>query len=380
MNDYHLALLTPFDTLFFRDHRPFNAGEYRYSEPLFPTPLTFMGALGGAYMEQQNVGRHAFINGTADPFLGAFDNELMDQDSGLRIKGLFLVKDATLYLPMPANFLLRKANAEEYDISLIYPTAENEMELPKADFEYNRGYITGDDFTRTCRQEKARKHAIPHRYHLGPLCDELRVGIGIDPQTNSVDEKERLLYFTSHYRPTDSNVSFAVLYQTANREALPHRGSLRLGGESRLVYTGPDQRLVEVRENLSRLLETTRSRLQEAWGDKAPFRFAVYLLTPAIFDDGWKPGEWPWGDSATLWGACVPKPDWVSGFRITQGRSGEPRRLHRAAPAGSVYFFESSDGGLKKELLDNYMCNKRISNTYPKAGIGLTLIRPWWPG
>jgi len=374
--DFQTALLSPFDTLFFRDHRPFEAGGQKYARPLFPTPMTFMGALSNAYFDRNPLDKQNFIKkGAIDSQLGGFDPNLsQDGTSAFCIKGLFVVKDAALYAPMPAHFLCKKSSRYECRIKAVFPEEKGRMKPPEDDFEYKPGFI------RLRHQFLKTEFTTSTAALEDPFEEEKRVGIAIDAQTNSTEEGA--LYFTPHMRPSGADLkdktSFLVGYQTVDRQPLNMSEVCRLGGENRMVHAADDARKNIVVENLNLFVSDLKKELRASWNEENQgFRFGVYLLTPAIFEKGWQPGAWPWQDRAELVAACVPKETWVSGFKITKGRGGHPRPLYRAAPAGSVYFFQSEDTTLKQELIDSYILNRSVSEIYPQAGFGMTLLFPW---
>ena len=78
----------------------------------------------------------------------------------------------------------------------------------------------------------------------------------------------------------------------------------------------------------------------------------MVLVTPAIFDHGWRPG-WldadtlegkPIGDGPTLRLIGISNGRWkaVSGWSLASPRG--PKPIRRMVPAGSVYFFEKVEG------------------------------------
>jgi len=366
---FHSVLLTPFDTLFFRDHRPFEAGVQKYSQTLFPTPMTFMGALSQAYFDKTGRDKNAFFDKKPDEQLGNYDETLScEKGHSYAIRGVFILQDQAIFIPVPANFLAQKTYI--YKIQQIFPDKKNQLQLPQNDFEYRQGYIRIEEFIDYVDEVELDEFQ-------GPFQEEKRVGIGIDKQTNSTEEGA--LYFTTHQRFFQKNnikSSFMVCYQTSDGNELNMVGALRLGGENRLVYTDNSKIKYNVDQTLNNFIKKTKEKLVKDW-QGGTFRFLVYLLTPAIFKKGWQPQAWPWKDRAELIAACVPKPDWVSGFKIEKGRGGSPRPLYKAAPAGSVYFFETQDKALITELLDNYILGKSVSEIYPQAGFGMTLLNSW---
>ena len=379
MNEkFHTVLLSPFDTLFFRDHRPFDAGIQKYSQPLFPTPMTFMGALSQAYFDKSNKDKKNFFAGALDSQLGKYDAGLnLRGDSCYSIKGLFLVDHKAILISVPAHYLSKKdanRDSREYTVKAFFPEAGNQIQIPETDYEFRSGYIRLDQFLRNeFKREIDRFQGVYHEEH--------RVGIAIERNSNSTEKGA--LYFTTHQRfkqKLNEKSSFLVCYQTYDGNELEMIDAVRLGGESRLAYADKSDTKYYLETTLTTFINKLKANIQNSFQSKnksTTFRFMVYLLTPAIFKKGWQPENWPWKERARLVAACVPKPVWVSGFKIEKGRGGRPRPLYKAAPAGSVYFFESEDDSLKSELLENFILGVSVSEVYPQAGFGMTLINSW---
>ena len=113
-------------------------------------------------------------------------------------------------------------------------------------------------------------------------------------------------------------------------------------------------------------------------------RIKLQLVTPAVFDKGWRPG-WVDDDLAgTLPGtgvhvklvsACVHRPVGFSGWDYEKR---QPKAARYAAPAGSVYFFEVTDGNpgpddLGRLFLGSICDDARFNND----GFGLALPGVW---
>ena len=95
--------IEPMDTLFFRDHRPFTAGEDTVAEFTFPSPLTFFGAIGSAVLDSTSGAElEKFVRGKYEhPKLGKYDADL--KNTGMKLKGPFLHKEDEIFFPSPAN-------------------------------------------------------------------------------------------------------------------------------------------------------------------------------------------------------------------------------------------------------------------------------------
>jgi CRISPR-associated protein Cmr3 len=77
---------------------------------------------------------------------------------------------------------------------------------------------------------------------------------------------------------------------------------------------------------------------------KGATRLRVVLLTPAIFEEGWKPKDGKLC-GAKIVAAAVKRPEVISGWDMTaNGGKVGPKKSRRVVPAGSVYWVEVPEG------------------------------------
>lgn len=116
--------IDPMDTLFFRDSRPFTAGENTTAEFNFPSPMTLFGAIGSAILDNTpGVELHKFFSKECEhPKLGRYDPDL--KDTKIKIKGPFLHNGDTIFFPPPANLWVRSESKEVPYISLPHKNEE----------------------------------------------------------------------------------------------------------------------------------------------------------------------------------------------------------------------------------------------------------------
>jgi CRISPR-associated protein Cmr3 len=108
------------------------------------------------------------------------------------------------------------------------------------------------------------------------------------------------------------------------------------GGERRLVRWSEAGQVV-----LPALPEQVRAWLS---GPEATVRVRLVLLTPAVFEAGWRPGSGAGqllagseGVRVELVAACVPRPETISGWDFARNA---PKRSRRLVSAGSVYWLD----------------------------------------
>ena len=360
MNEDHWVKLSPMDTLFFRDHRPFAPGERIFGEQIDPTPLTFFGALGGTHCSR--MGLRGFRPGKKDEVLGEFREALDDEDGcGFRVTAQFRVIGKHPCLPAPYHVFWNK---KKRAARMIGPGQDVQEDERSGD-----GWASLSDIADILGEWDA---ASFHPIRDGGFEKEMQVGIGIDHYTGTTESG--LFYTTNRLRAQEKRgrrTGFLIRYRTANDQPLSLSRTLRLGGEARLttLETAPS-----IATTVTGYFDPLRKNLREAWEKPGTWRFLVMLTTPAIFREGLWPERWPWGENAKCVDCFSDKPIYVSGWR-SWDRS--PRPLFRAVPAGAVYFFESKDEELKEELLKNYLLGESVSEIYKQAGFGITLIGTW---
>lgn len=113
-----------------------------------------------------------------------------------------------------------------------------------------------------------------------------------------------------------------------------------LGGERRLVHwkSANEESSWQCPPTVAKALSGAR-------------RVMMFLATPAVFRDGWRPGWVEQGNpfderlKLKLVGVCIGRWKAVSGWAYPRGeRKGGPKAIRRVVPAGGVYFFEVLDG------------------------------------
>lgn len=113
----------------------------------------------------------------------------------------------------------------------------------------------------------------------------------------------------------------------------------------------------------------------------------LVLLTPAMFAHGALP-DWngkPWrnrsGPTVTVEGACVGRPEVVSGWNMRKGARGE-KPTRRLAPAGSVYFVRlaGTDEDIDAWLMDTWMQCVSDDPQDCLDGFGLAVVGVWEDG
>jgi CRISPR-associated protein Cmr3 len=168
----------------------------------------------------------------------------------------------------------------------------------------------------------------PCEYGPSPLTRDLRTHVAIDPEKQSALDgalfRTEAVVFSSGQTRYGLSVQCDVPGGLA-AQAKELAGYVTLGGEQRL---------------------TKLSTEGTAWPEVPKLRpsegqlLRVVLLTPALFRQGWRPGDFAL-DGAELVAARVDRPEVISGWDYAKAG---PKPVRRAAPAGSVYWVRLNAG------------------------------------
>lgn len=162
-----------------------------------------------------------------------------------------------------------------------------------------------------------------------------------------------------HVKLTDTwTAEDGMLFQTRGlRFSTPSREPLalavdvdaaRVPGRTLRAGIGPsggERRLVRWEPAPSWSLPALPAEVRAALAAERPsVRVRVVLLTPAIFAEGWRPGEAPGallglrcGITPALVAACVSRAETISGWDFVKR---QPKKTRRLVPAGSVYWLD----------------------------------------
>jgi CRISPR-associated protein Cmr3 len=382
--------LEPLDVVLFRDSKPFTAGESFWARSAFPpSPLPFMGALRAKLLVERGVDPEVYrraVTGRSGELLGLIDQIGGPHDYGrLRLTGPFLAQKMgsglVPYFPAPLDLRVLEGEPAGFlrprpfpwpltwnppTLTPLWTTeAGDEAKGKMMDARNLKTYLEGGPGMPTDSRELWE--------------GEIRVGIELSGRRTAEEGKLYTLEFIRlNSRPT-APLGFLLKVTGLEGLALPERGLLALGGESRGAgyEVVPEEALAEDFRDLIRG-EALKERL------KGQRRFKLYLATPGLFRKGWLPdclqeqnGQYVGQiDSLRirLVAAAVSKAVAVGGWDLVHNR---PRLLRRAVPAGSVYFLEV-DGPLDaadvQRLLDAFHFQSLSSAEDGQAGFGLALL------
>lgn len=341
--------INAFDTLFFRDGKPFEMGDDTWANGMFPPlPSVFYGALRTAYASQQNT---------------PFTNIESDTNS-LVIKGIYMYYNNALLFPMPLDYVALKDEDNQVEPLQLRDSESftSAHHLPYVSFSDKEVEQISDGLFDTSQFENYIQGNISQQTiekHSKVVSTENKIGIGRDNETNI--SKDSKLYRVAMRRTEDKEgkkLTFIVDYEFVGKSSQDITSSFKLGAEGKVVSV------------LDYDAEITLSK------PIASKYFKVYLLTPAIFNSGnmldYKTFFAQKGYQVKLLNAVIGKSFRVGGFDM---KNKQPKEMRTAVPAGSVYYFEiENTDKTALDLANDFTDIYSISENRQKEGFGLYQI------
>jgi CRISPR-associated protein Cmr3 len=328
--------ITPFDTLFVRDGKPFSMGEEVWASGIFPPPPSVIyGALRTAYFSQ-NLDRLEEAGGPGDP------------TTSLRIKRIFLhdQKENEFFIPCPYDIV--ESKAAKYSTYKEKPKSLLSLHSFKKISSYGAEFILAAQTDHTPVSSLGGNHWIS----LTELNAYLRNGeiptpfstdrffstepkIGIQKSKATGSSADGMLYRVGLTRPENGISIFVEWEDTSNQLVIPQTGLLKLGGEGKATHYQPSN----IEEKV--LLPTLEGDI-----------FKLVLATPAVFNNGWLPegidpqtrkGIWQ-GHQVEILAAVFDRAQSLGGFSMkTKHQKGGPKPMRKALPAGTVFYVKTTD-------------------------------------
>ncbi|RLG38061.1 MAG: type III-B CRISPR module-associated protein Cmr3 [Candidatus Alkanophagales archaeon] len=390
----------PLDVLIFRSSRPFVAGEDHVAKPSIANPSTFAGALktkilasfcsrmGIEMGELQRKGDEAGFeekvkklceeNKQLREVLEIVGHPCVSSIPKLQLKAVFFAEDGGKeLLPLPndvrversgGDLVIRVLEVKEglleglFDGKRIEFLAEREVERKRA--------AGGASFLRAAALrfyllrefEKLEFEMLRKMLRKPPYKEERRTGIELERGRKRAEDRK---LYTAEFWRFEGGCGFTLWLEDAGI-GIPE-GLLRLGGEGRPAYLRELGRLdfrswgLDTSEILERINEERRLKL--------------YLVTPAIFEAGWKPdvrriGKMLGGAELELVSALPGKPVYLGGYDVARNKE---KPLRRGVNAGAVYFFKVR-GRVEEEKVRLPL---NVSDYESEAGLGAAFVGVW---
>ena len=339
-----------FDTLFFRDGKPFTMEDESWAEGIFPPPMSVIyGALRTAYFAN-----HPEELGKA--------NEHDDPTKNLKIKhfAFYIQNKGYVYYPVPADFATKEIKTNKWQIFRMQIrdnvlTSKPVLPLcadPKEEkLESVSGfYLTGDSLNEYLQRFDINETSVLRLDKQ--MSVEPKIGIGRNNQTKTSNEGR--LYRLGMRRME----GLSILVDFEGME-LPEKGIIRLGGEGKTAYYSKSDFDSESRKI-----------------DDVSRRFVVYFKTPAYFEkNGYYPDFFDWNFSCEINGRkyrivsmSMDKPLSIGGWDMKANR---PKPMKKFVPAGTVYIVECDSEISLKDFNADFETKEFCKEEYSKQGYGL---------
>jgi CRISPR-associated protein Cmr3 len=368
--------IEPNDVLMFRDGRPFAGGDDHFARGIFPpSPATIYGALRSHILSncwsefnkfkdnQDQIPENVKKEIGTPKELGSL---ALCQFTLAKING----NSVEQFFPMPKD-MVKEKGIEDGKPSILTPlNLSNSRTITDMPVGLSNMWNPTEKPMEAVSGFLSSKEMGNYLLGTAPSITEAdklfqteeRTGIQKSRKTRSAETGR--LYSVEYFRLKE-NTGFAV--EVENTKLLPELGTsgmLRLGGDNRSArYTVESWTEIPVEPIKKKITDTKL--------------FKLVLTTPAIFKQGWMP-DWINADtkqgqingiSVKLTGACVGKPIGIGGYDFVKN---QPKAMKKAVPAGSVYYFELTEGDAES-LFENVWL-KSISDEKTQEGFGITLI------
>jgi len=353
--------ITPVDSWFFRDGRPFHLGEATSDVGgLFPpSAFTVVGAIR-AHLARSMGWREGKWSEEICRVLGdGYDL------AGLRFRGPLLCREGDrgpeMLYPAPLN-LLGKRNDSGYEMRLLRPGEEVECDLgrvrlPTAEkidgMKQLSGYVNGDQLKQVLRGEVPEGRVIPREELWGT-----EYAVGLERERDTRTAKEAHLYSINRIRLVrgvhlimDVEGIDEGLLEKLDGAVMPIGGEGRMGCVEML---SPGKGVSEIRQEIGPI--------------DGRVRFTLVHITPAFLGRWPRPGESIPGVPGEVVSACVGRALRIGGWDSVNRR---PVELKPFIPPGSVWFCEA-----EADELNDVMSVSRIGE-YTGFGFGEIALGIW---
>ncbi len=380
--------LSPVDSWFFRDGRPFNQGEKAQTDvqSMFPPfATTIVGAIRASLARSLGWNGHGDWPAEIKARLGDGQNL-----KPLKFQGPYLIWETDGRIeplfPVPLNILGKEPSSDEdsWTFARLTPgkgiscDLGKDVRLPAAknatgmkslygfflSLEDLRNVLHGAELQQVNPVCGKKPLALPQGCDMKPNSREvlwdLEYSVGIERNYVTRTAKEGAIYSAQRVRLC-RGVALAIHVDGLSDDMdLP--ANMTLGGESRMAYAEPLDKPIDLTET------------PELQSSEGKIRFTVTHITPAYFEGGLPgPGEELLGiPGAKVVSASLERPLRIGGWDSVPARKG-PMPLKPFIPPGSTWFCEA-EAELAEKIRDLNGCH---IGGYADFGFGQILIGLW---
>lgn len=406
--------IEPLDVLFFRDSKPFSAGDVHGAkgDTLLPAQA-FAGAVRSAVLARVlSKAQKTFGDFATDPKVQALAAEVGTPGGygDFCCLGPFPAQERRgewhVWLPTPFDLLKETDKKDSRVVRELLPmektadviacrppaTAPLWLAQERASGECQSPLFTDHQLAVYLKHTGGRP-AIQLDEQAGSefFRSERRVGIALEQDRRA---REGLLYSAHFMRVREDSFTRKGFIIETNATSLGKEGLLKLGGEGRAAtYSQLPEESLKAWYSLIKGSDSQELRKQLAKSR----RFKLYLAAPALFSQGWLPdfiqpdtlcsgSEGLLGKAGIkvrLVSAAVGKPLHIGGWDMAKHM---PKVMYKAVPGGSVYFMECLEGdtdSLFSLLHGTVALQQQVADAelreFASIGYGLTFIGGWQP-
>lgn len=337
------------DTLFFRDGRPFSMGEDSFAQGIFPPPPSVLfGVLRSVYLAK----------GLEDD--SGLETLILDS-LNLKFRFIALQAGPNVFFPLPKDLVVSKDKGRLKPHPLLLSDA----------FKFSNGQTnkvlisTFEDKTED--DTFLTDHLSLERYLSGNVvnvlprkltdftCPETKIGIGRDKNRNTAEDGK--LFRLQATRPVTKNLQHLQFLISFDGLQLPEDALFTMGAERRVAF-------YKKRDDLNLECPNLENKI-----------FKIYLATPAIFKQGWRPETLLDNHGLELLTAALDRPIHIGGWDMDEKR---PKPMLQCVPAGSVYYVKAKDIDAANRIA-HAIHGKSISDNlnqtdYQSQGFGIAYV------
>lgn len=332
--------IEPFDTLFFKDGKSFDAADSSAAEVVFPpSPSVFFGALRTAFSRK---------NSSGIPLL----NTEIDPTNNLIIHQITLADKQTTYFPIPMDCIVDK-NGDIHTLELeeMQKSTLSSHKLP-AILKSNHHFKSHDEgfwyLDNTLFDEYLSGKTLNGKKAVNlaqRIVKETKIGNKGDQNTGTVEEGG--LYTKQVIRLVD--LHFEIIHSGLDIKRI---NWLMLGGESRFAALRSEN--IEFTVNN---ISLEKNKL-----------YKLYLHTPSIFLNTEKecisePNSFLAEKGLSLLAAATGRAQYIGGWDMQKRK---PKPMYKAVSAGSVFYIKN-----ESDQVISIPQQGSISNRYTEQGFGL---------
>jgi len=373
--------LTAFDTLFFRESRPFDSiGGSELASIFPPPPRTVLGAVRTAIGDALGTDWHQFQKEDYVLPDGRKPRDIIgygDDLGSLVLNGIWLSLNGERLYPVPL-FLLCKKNQDGTLIRLhmgsVVRSHIGTVRLPETPDKAQGARSLEGEYLSLAGLKKVLAGSVPDKADLYKpeqlFTEEPRLGIARNNSTRTVENS--LLYQTCHIRPNAALAIEADLVGLDDVE-IEHR-IVRLGGEGRIAaISSQDRRNPPEKPKVKQgethgliLILLTPARLENKEGNWLPEGFTQKPINGV---DVWrgKIERVPLTLHAAVLGKALREGGWDMAER-------KPRDVQSLIPSGSSYYCTVDDGNIAAAI--DILHGKQIGEDQ-KFGRGMIVCGLW---